>query len=281
MKLTLGFSPCPNDTFIFDALVNQKIDRGGLSFDVVLEDVETLNQWAIDGKLDITKLSFPALFRSLENYTLLNAGSALGKGVGPLLVRKKETDISDDDIKNQLIAIPGINTTANLLLNFAYPEATSKQAMLFSDIEDFVAGGQAGLGLIIHENRFTYQEKGLEKVADLGEIWEQKMNMPIPLGGIAINQSVKRSVAIKVETLIRKSLEYAFAQYPQVSDYVKQHSQTMSEEVMRQHIQLYVNNYSLDLGSEGKKAIEQLHAVFKASLTPNDPLLRQSENLFL
>ena len=281
MKLTLGFSPCPNDTFIFDALVNQKIDRGGLSFDVVLEDVETLNQWAIDGKLDITKLSFPALFRSLENYTLLNAGSALGKGVGPLLVRKKETDISDDDIKNQLIAIPGINTTANLLLNFAYPEATSKQAMLFSDIEDFVAGGQAGLGLIIHENRFTYQEKGLVKVADLGEIWEQKMNMPIPLGGIAINQSVKRSVAIKVETLIRKSLEYAFAQYPQVSDYVKQHSQTMSEEVMRQHIQLYVNNYSLDLGSEGKKAIEQLHAVFKASLTPNDPLLRQSENLFL
>ncbi len=281
MKLTLGFSPCPNDTFIFDALVNQKIDRGGFSFDVVLEDVETLNQWAIDGKLDITKLSFPALFRSLENYTLLNAGSALGKGVGPLLVRKKETDISDDDIKNQLIAIPGINTTANLLLNFAYPEATSKQAMLFSDIEDFVAGGQAGLGLIIHENRFTYQEKGLEKVADLGEIWEQKMNMPIPLGGIAINQSVKRSVAIKVETLIRKSLEYAFAQYPQVSDYVKQHSQTMSEEVMRQHIQLYVNNYSLDLGSEGKKAIEQLHAVFKASLTPNDPLLRQSENLFL
>ena len=281
MKLTLGFSPCPNDTFIFDALVHQKIDTGGLSFDEVLEDVETLNQWAIEGRLDITKLSFPAFFRSLENYTLLNSGSALGKGVGPLLVRKKETDISDDDIKNQLIAIPGINTTANLLLNFAYPEATSKQAMLFSDIEDFVAGGQAGLGLIIHENRFTYQEKGLEKVADLGEIWEQKMNMPIPLGGIAINQSVKRSVAIQVEELIRKSLEYAFANYPQVSDYVKQHSQTMSEEVMRQHIQLYVNNYSLDLGSEGKKAIEQLLAVFKASLTPNDPLLLQSENLFL
>ena len=281
MKLTLGFSPCPNDTFIFDALVHQKIDTGGLSFDVVLEDVETLNQWALEGRLDITKLSFPALFRSLENYTLLNAGSALGKGVGPLLVRKKETDISDDDIKNQLISIPGINTTANLLLNFAYPEATSKQAMLFSDIEDFVAGGQAGLGLIIHENRFTYQEKGLVKVADLGEIWEQKMNMPIPLGGIAINQSVKRSVAIQVEELIRKSLEYAFANYPQVSDYVKQHSQTMSEEVMRQHIQLYVNNYSLDLGSEGKKAIEQLLAVFKASLTPNDPLLLQSENLFL
>jgi 1,4-dihydroxy-6-naphthoate synthase len=281
MKLTLGFSPCPNDTFIFDALVHQKIDTDGLSFDVVLEDVETLNQWAIEGKLDITKLSFPALFRSLENYTLLNAGSALGKGVGPLLVRKKEAAISDEDIKNQLIAIPGINTTANLLLSFAYPEATRKQAMLFSEIEDAVAGGRADLGVIIHENRFTYQQKGLEKVADLGDIWEQRMNMPIPLGGIAINQSVKRSIAIKVESLIRKSLEYAFANYPQVSDYVKQHSQTMSEEVMRQHIQLYVNNYSLDLGAEGKKAIEVLQSVFKTTQKPDDPLLLPTETLFL
>ena len=281
MKLTLGFSPCPNDTFIFDALVHQKIDTDGLSFDVVLEDVETLNQWAIEGKLDITKLSFPAFFRSLENYTLLNAGSALGKGVGPLLVRKKEAAISDEDIKNQLIAIPGINTTANLLLSFAYPEATRKQAMLFSEIEDAVAGGRADLGVIIHENRFTYQQKGLEKVADLGDIWEQRMNMPIPLGGIAINQSVKRSIALKTEDLIRKSLAYAFANYPQVSDYVKQHSQTMSEEVMRQHIQLYVNNYSLDLGAEGKKAIEVLQSVFKTTLKPDDPLLLPTENLFL
>lgn len=281
MKLTLGFSPCPNDTFIFDALVQQQIDTDGLSFDVVLEDVETLNQWAIEGKLDITKLSFPALFRSLENYTLLNAGSALGKGVGPLLVRKKEAVISDEDIKNQLIAIPGFNTTANLLLSFAYPEASRKQAMLFSGIEDAVAGGRADLGVIIHENRFTYQQKGLEKVADLGDVWEQRMNMPIPLGGIAINQSVKRSIAIKVESLIRKSLEYAFANYPQVSDYVKQHSQTMSEEVMRQHIQLYVNNYSLDLGEDGKKAIEVLQSVFKTTLKPDDPLLLSTENLFL
>ncbi len=281
MKLTLGFSPCPNDTFIFDALVHRQIDTDGLSFDVVLEDVETLNQWAMEGRLDITKLSFPALFRSLENYTLLNAGSALGKGVGPLLVRKKENEISDEDIKNQIIAIPGINTTANLLLSFAYPEATRKQAMLFSEIEDAVAGGRADLGVIIHENRFTYQQKGLEKVADLGDIWEQRMNMPIPLGGIAINQSVKRSIALKTEDLIRKSLAYAFANYPQVSDYVKQHSQTMSEEVMRQHIQLYVNNYSLDLGAEGKKAIEVLQSVFKTTLKPDDPLLLPTENLFL
>jgi 1,4-dihydroxy-6-naphthoate synthase len=261
--------------------VHQQIDTEGLSFDVVLEDVETLNQWAIAGKLDITKLSFPALFRSLENYIQLNAGSALGKGVGPLLVRKKDRAISNNDLKDLLIAIPGINTTANLLLNFAYPEANRKQAMLFSEIEEAVAGGYTDLGVIIHENRFTYQQKGLEKVADLGDIWEQRMNIPIPLGGIAINQSVKRSIAMKVEDLIRKSLEYAFGNYPQVSDYVKQHSQSMSEEVMRQHIQLYVNNYSLDLGTEGKKAIEVLHSVFKDSLTSNDPLLLQSENLFL
>lgn len=281
MKLTLGFSPCPNDTFIFDALVHQKIDTEGLSFDVVLEDVETLNQWALEGKLDITKLSFPALFRSLDKYTLLHAGSALGKGVGPLLVRKKETVITENEIKDQLIAIPGFNTTANLLLSFAYPEATRKQAMIFSEIEDFVAGGMAGLGVIIHENRFTYQQKGLEKLADLGEIWEQRMNIPIPLGGIAVSQSVKRSVAVKVEALIRKSLEYAFANYPAVSDYVKEHSQTMSEEVMRQHIRLYVNNYSLDLGEEGKKAIGVLHEVFKSNLPANDPLLLQTEELFL
>lgn len=281
MKLTLGFSPCPNDTFIFDALVHQKIDTGGLSFDVVLEDVETLNQWALEGKLDITKLSFPALFSSLDNYSLLNTGSALGKGVGPLLVKKKDTAISDKEVKDQLIAIPGINTTANLLLSFAYPEATRKEPMLFSEIEDFVARGNAGLGVIIHENRFTYQQKGLDKLADLGEIWEQRMNTPIPLGGIAVNQSVKRSVALKVQELIRQSLTYAFARYPEVSDFVKQHSQTMSEEVMRQHIQLYVNNFSLDLGAEGKKAIEVLHSVFKTTLDPNDPLHGQSENLFL
>ena len=281
MKLTLGFSPCPNDTFIFDALVHQQIETDGLSFDVVLEDVETLNQWALEGKLDITKLSFPALFRSLDNYTLLNAGSALGKGVGPLLVRKKGTTISSNEIKDQLIAIPGINTTANLLLSFAYPEASRKHPMLFSEIEDAVANGHADLGVIIHENRFTYQQKGLEKMADLGDIWEQRMNTPIPLGGIAVNQSVKRSIALKVQELIRQSLEFAFANYPQVSDYVKQHSQTMSEEVMRQHIQLYVNNYSLDLGEEGRKAIAVLHSVFKSTLEPNDPLPGQSENLYL
>jgi len=272
MKLTLGFSPCPNDTFIFEALVNKKIDSEGLEFEVILEDVETLNEWTLNGKLDITKLSFPAFFQSLDKYILLNSGSALGKGVGPLLVSKKNIQYSIFDIQHSTIALPGINTTANLLFSFAYHSAKNKVFMRFDKIEDFVMKeslkipslerlGEA-LGVIIHENRFTYQQKGLYKVIDLGEYWEQKMNVPIPLGGIAVKKSIDRLTGLKIDKLIHKSIEYAFANYPLVTDYVKQHSQTMSEEVMRQHIDLYVNNYSLDLGKEGKKAIEKLFEVF-------------------
>ncbi len=262
MKLTLGFSPCPNDTFIFDALVNNKIDTEGFEFDVVLADVETLNQWALEGKLDITKLSFPAFFKSLEHYTLLNVGSALGKGVGPLLITDSQTELTEDEINQASIALPGANTTANLLFTLAYPQATDKTFMLFSAIEDALVNKETDLGVIIHENRFTYQQKGLKKVKDLGEYWEQRMELPLPLGGIAINQSIKRSAALKVNDLIRKSLKFSLKNYPLVTDYVKQHSQEMSEEVMRQHIDLYVNNYSLDLGDDGKLAIESLHEVY-------------------
>ena len=262
MKLSLGFSPCPNDTFIFDALVNKKIDTEGFEFDTVLADVETLNQWALESKLDITKLSFPAFFKSLEHYTLLNAGSALGKGVGPLLITDSQSILTDEEINQASVVLPGVNTTANLLFSFAYPEATDKKFMIFSAIEDALVNKETDLGVIIHENRFTYQQKGLHKVKDLGEYWEQRMQLPLPLGGIAINQSIKRSVALKVNELIRKSLDFAFKNYPVITDYVKQHSQEMSEEVMRQHIDLYVNNYSLDLGDEGKLAIESLHRVF-------------------
>lgn len=262
MKLTLGFSPCPNDTFIFDALVNKKIDTEGFEFDAVLEDVETLNRWALEGKLDITKLSFPAFFRSLEHYTLLNAGSAIGKGVGPLIITDAKHEVTDEQINQASIALPGVNTTANLLFSLAYPDATDKQFMLFSAIETALVNKEVDLGVIIHENRFTYQQKGLRKVKDLGEYWEQKMELPLPLGGIAINQSVKRSVALKVNDLIRKSLGFAYRNYPVITDYVKQHSQEMSEEVMRQHIKLYVNDYTLDLGEDGKEAIEAMHQLF-------------------
>jgi 1,4-dihydroxy-6-naphthoate synthase len=262
MKLTLGFSPCPNDTFIFDALVNKKIDTGNFEFEVALADVETLNQWALEGKLDITKLSFPAFFRSLQHYTLLNSGSALGNGVGPLLITDAAQEITDDEINQASIALPGIHTTANLLFTFAYPDAFDKKFMLFSEIENALLNKEVDLGVIIHENRFTYHQKGLHKVEDLGEYWEEKMELPIPLGGIAINQSIKRSVALQINQLIRHSLEYAFNNYPLITDYVKQHSQEMSEEVMRQHIDLYVNNYSIDLGEDGRHAIENLHEVF-------------------
>lgn len=262
MKLTLGFSPCPNDTFIFDALVNKKIDTEGFDFEIFLADVETLNQWALEGKLDITKLSFPAFFKSLNNYTLLNAGSAVGKGVGPLLISDARHEISADEINQASVAIPGINTTANFLFTFAYPEASDKIFLPFSAIEDALLNKETDLGVIIHENRFTYQQKGLYKVKDLGEYWEEKMELPVPLGGIAINQSLKRSVALKINELIRKSIEFAFKNYPTIPDYVKQHAQEMNEEVMRQHIDLYVNNYSIDLGEEGKLAIESLHEVF-------------------
>ncbi|HEY9364224.1 MAG TPA: 1,4-dihydroxy-6-naphthoate synthase [Chitinophagaceae bacterium] len=268
MKFTLGFSPCPNDTFIFDALVNKKIEADDLEFDVVLEDVETLNNWALQGKLDITKLSFPALFQSLNQYSLLHAGSALGKGVGPLLVGKEK--ISSDDVAKHSIAIPGIHTTANLLLSFAFPAADKKTAILFSDIEDAVVNGKAGLGVIIHENRFTYQQKGLIKIADLGNIWEEKMHVPIPLGGIAIKKSIDAAISKRINALIRQSLEYGFNNYPLISDYVKQHSQAMDENVMRKHIELYVNDYSIDLGDDGKNAIQSLYKVFQSIQHTND-----------
>src|SRR5690349_9655725 len=247
-KLTLGFSPCPNDTFIIDALVNRKINTEGLQFEVVLEDVETLNQWAIEGKLDITKLSFPAFFQSLQHYVLLNSGSALGKGVGPLLVSKENKEFSGKEIQKSGIAIPGVHTTANLLLTFAFPQAKHKTPMIFSSIEQSVLDERTELGVIIHENRFTYHQKGLFKQKDLGEYWEKQTGSPIPLGGIAIKRNIDIALAKKIDSLVRQSLEYAFEKYPLITDYVKRHSQSMDESVMRQHIDLYVNNFSLDLG---------------------------------
>jgi 1,4-dihydroxy-6-naphthoate synthase len=262
LKLTLGFSPCPNDTFIFDALVNRKIDTGGLDFEVLLEDVETLNEWALTGRLDITKLSFPAFFRSLDKYVLLDSGSALGKGVGPLLVSKSEPGAGQQDVERSIIALPGQNTTANLLFSLAYPGAWNKNHLIFSDIEDAVLDGRADLGVIIHENRFTYGQRGLHKLMDLGEYWEREMNLPIPLGGIAAKRTIEVTITRQVETLIRKSIEFAYANYPAVPAYVKQHSQTMSDNIMRQHIGLYVNSYSVSLGNAGREAIEKLREVF-------------------
>ena len=281
MKFTLGFSPCPNDTFIFDALVNKKIDSEGLDFDVVLEDVETLNKWTFEGKLDITKLSYPAFFQNLDKYVLLNSGAALGKGVGPLLISKSEVRNLESEVEKMSIALPGKNTTANLLFSFAYPGAMNREYMIFSAIENAILNGETDLGVIIHENRFTYQQKGLHKVTDLGEYWEEKMNAPIPLGGIAIKRTIDKSTSLKVDELIRKSIEFAFSNYPMITDYVKQHSQEMSETVMRQHIDLYVNDFSIDLGRDGKKAIEVLYNTFLNSHSSAQVDQLQSESLFL
>jgi len=260
MKLTLGFSPCPNDTFIFDALVNKKIDTEGLEVEPVLEDVQTLNQWALQGKLDITKISYGVLPMIMQNYIVLNSGGALGKGVGPLFITRNDGEVKP--VEEMTIAIPGEQTTAHMLFSLAYPQARKKKFLLFSEIEEAILNNTVDAGVIIHENRFTYQDKGLLKLADLGEYWETTTNNPIPLGGIVIKRSLDAVLQRKVDSLIRKSLEYSFAHYPLVTDYVKQHSQEMSESVMRQHIDLYVNNYSLELGADGRAAVKKFLEIY-------------------
>ena len=260
MKFTLGFSPCPNDTFIFDALVNKKIDTGNYDFDVVLEDVQTLNQWAINEKLDITKLSYGVLPLVLDNYAVLNSGSALGRGVGPLLITKDV--ITSTEVDDYTIAIPGEQTTAHLLFSLAFPTAKRKLFLRYDEIENFVALGK-GLGVIIHENRFTYQDKGLKKIMDLGNFWEKETGSAIPLGGIVIKRKISTNLQKEIDTLIKKSIEYAFKNYPSLNDYIRNNAQEMSEAIMRKHIDLYVNKFSLDLGREGKTSIKKLLKVYQ------------------
>lgn len=258
--MSLGFSPCPNDTFIFDALVNHKIDTEGIEFETSLEDVQTLNQWAMQKKLDLTKLSYGVLPLVLENYDLLDAGGALGKGVGPLLISKRQIPLTG--IRDCLVAVPGKNTTANLLLSMAFPEALQKKYMVFSEIEQAVISGKADCGVIIHENRFTYAQKGLIKLMDLGEFWEEKTGCPIPLGGIVMDKKHPVDLRQKLDSLIKKSIEYAFANYPFLPDYVISNAREMDENVMRQHIDLYVNNYSISLGEDGRNAVRTLLKVY-------------------
>ncbi len=260
MKYTLGFSPCPNDTFIFDALVNKKIDTGDINFEVILEDVQTLNKWAMIGKLDITKLSYGVLPLVLDEYAVLNSGSALGRGVGPLLITKNA--ITSTKVDDYTIAIPGEQTTAHLLFSLAYPTAKRKLFLRYDEIENFVAQGK-GLGVIIHENRFTYQDNGLKKIMDLGNFWEKATGSAIPLGGIVIKRKIATNIQKKIESLIKKSIEYAFINYPLLNDYIRNNAKEMSEAVMRKHIDLYVNKFSLDLGREGKTSIKKLLKVYQ------------------
>lgn len=259
MKLTLGFSPCPNDTFIFDAMIHGRIDTEGLEFEVFLGDVEKLNRRAFATDLDITKLSYHAYAHLLEQYVLLDAGSALGNNCGPLLIAKAPIPL--EKVPELKIAIPGKLTTANFLLSLAFPEATQKIELLFSDIESAVLDGRVDAGLIIHENRFTYADKGLVKILDLGEYWEQSTGMPIPLGGIVIKRSLPEAVLHKVNRVIRRSVEYAWANPAASESFIAQHAQEMDPAVRRQHIDLYVNNYSANLGPHGRAAVEHLFKV--------------------
>jgi 1,4-dihydroxy-6-naphthoate synthase len=262
MKLSLGFSPCPNDTFIFDALIHHKIDTEGLDFEVFYDDVETLNQKALRGELDITKLSYHAFAYVAHKYVLLDAGSALGFGVGPLLICKGDPEKLISDLQsltsNSSIGIPGKYTTANFLLGLAFPNATNKVELVFSDIEDAVLDGRVDVGLIIHENRFTYQDKGLKKIIDLGDYWEKQTGCAIPLGGIVANRNLPLEVQHKINRILRRSVEFAFANPKSGLEFIRSHAQEMSEEVMYKHIELYVNKYSVDLGAEGRKAIKLL-----------------------
>ena len=258
MKLSLGFSPCPNDCFMFDAIVNHRIDTEGLEFAVHLADVEALNDAALAGQAQITKLSYHAYAYCTERYVLLDAGSALGRNCGPLLISKRELSREEAAEGRLRIAIPGKYTTANFLLGLAFPRAQNKHELVFSEIEAALLRDDYDAGLIIHENRFTYEAKGLKKIIDLGEFWERETGAPIPLGGIVISRLLPEEVKRRVNRVVRQSVEYAFANRAASLPFVRAHAQEMSEEVMYKHIDLYVNDYSVDLGQEGRRAVELL-----------------------
>ena len=265
MTLSLGFSPCPNDCFMFDAIVNKRIDLEGLEFSERLADVEALNTSAFAGEADVTKLSYHAYAYCISDYVLLDAGSALGRNCGPLLISKRP--IAQDEVAAGAlrIAIPGKYTTANFLLGLAFPQAQDKTALVFSDIEGALLADRFDAGLIIHENRFTYEARGLKKIIDLGEYWESATGAPIPLGGIVIKRSLADDVKQRVNRVLRRSVEHAFANRSASLDYVRAHAQEMSDDVMYRHIDLYVNEFSVDLGTEGRRAVELLFA--KAATT--------------
>jgi 1,4-dihydroxy-6-naphthoate synthase len=273
MKFSLGFSPCPNDTFIFDALVNKKIDTEGIDFEVHLEDVQTLNNFALENRFDFSKISYGVMPLLLETHTLLNSGGAMGNGVGPLLICK-DPNITPDEVNHLRIAIPGKNTTAYLLFSYVYPNAKNISFYVFNEIEAAVLSGEVDAGVIIHENRFTYAQKGLYKITDLGAEWETKTKSPIALGGIVASNRIPKPIMQQVDQLIAKSVAYAFSNYPSISEYVSCHAQEMSEAVMRQHIDLYVNDFSTDMGETGKNAIKTLVHIYQqmnATTSPTQP----------
>jgi 1,4-dihydroxy-6-naphthoate synthase len=270
--LTLGFSPCPNDTFMFYPLVHGLVDTGGISFNERLEDVETLNRLAVKGVLDVTKVSYAALGHIREEYALLKAGSALGRGCGPLVVAKEPLDPAD--LQGKTIAIPGRYTTAHLLMRLYHPDLTTFLEMPFHEIMDAVMTGRADAGVIIHESRFTYQGFGLQQLVDLGQWWEGETGLPIPLGGIVARRSLGAETISTIEGALAAGVEYARAHPEEAAQYIREHAQEMSAEVCSAHIGLYVNDFSRSLGSEGEQAVIELlrraeaAGIIPASQTP-------------
>ncbi len=256
MRLTLGFSPCPNDTFVFDAMVHGRIDTEGLEFDYIMADVEKLNRKAMNCDLDIVKVSYHGYAYVASDYLILDSGSALGYRSGPLLISRKK--LSQSDINSSLIAIPGKYTTANLLFSIAWPDARNKKEYLFSDIERALLDGEADAGLIIHETRFTYTEKGLIRIADLGDFWGRLTGLPVPLGAIVVRRSLGEEIALRVNRVLRRSLEYAYSDALASYTFVAGNAKEMNSAVMNSHIKLYVNDFTLSLGEEGKNAISTL-----------------------
>ncbi|MGB9715295.1 MAG: menaquinone biosynthesis family protein [Thermodesulfovibrionales bacterium] len=260
---SLGYSPCPNDTFLFYAIANKKIDTRGLNFKEVLLDVETLNQMALRSELDITKTSYHALGYLLENYCLLRSGGAIGKNCGPLIVSKKDFDVQD--LNKKKIAIPGRLTTANLLLQLFISESNIPNPLFpqfieipFHKIMDSVVKGEVDVGLVIHEGRFTYPSYGLKKIIDLGEWWEKNTGLPLPLGCIIAKRNIGKDIIKKIESVIRKSIEYSLNNRNESRSYIKQYAQELEDNVIEQHINLYVNEYSLDIKEEGLLAVKEL-----------------------
>ncbi len=256
--LKLGFSPCPNDTFMFDALVHGRSNVHGLALEPVIADVETLNEWALEGRLDVTKLSYHTYLKVRDTYSLLMSGSALGFGVGPLVIAREE--LTEEEIIRGPVAIPGELTTAHMLFRLRYPHANNKEFVLFSDVESAVLDGNVVAGVIIHENRFTYADKGLVRITDLGEFWERETNTPIPLGAIVARKSLGKDVIEAVDSAISESVNYAFIHPEASAEYVRQHAAEMDPEVTKQHIETYVNDFSKALGPTGIRAIEALEA---------------------
>ncbi|MDD2385943.1 MAG: 1,4-dihydroxy-6-naphthoate synthase [Bacteroidales bacterium] len=256
MKFKLAISSCPNDTFMFDAIINKRIDVGQHEFELHITDIEKLNELAFKNETDITKISYHSFFKIIDNYQLLNSGSALGKNCGPLIISKRKIFL--DELVDCKIAIPGTNTTANLLMKIFYPNAVNKHVYLFSDIETVVLDNECDAGLVIHETRFTYKNRGLKLISDLGNLWENQFHLPIPLGGIAIRRNLPNKVKSDINNILRSSVEFAFSNPEASMQFMKQNAVELDEQIIKQHVELYVNDYSIDLGAEGKRSVEIL-----------------------